>query len=34
MHQQGGKGIKNDDFICTKVKDLLKQKWVKDISLW
>ena len=33
-HQQGGKGIKNDDFICTKVKELLKQDWVMDVSLW
>ena len=33
-HQQGGKGIENDDYICTKVKDLLQCSFVKSIELW
>ena len=32
--QQGGKGVGNDDYICTNVKDLLKCDWVRDISQW
>ena len=31
-HQQGGKSIENDDYICTKVSELLKQKWVHSIQ--
>ena len=33
-HQQGGKSIENDDFICTKVKDLLECDWVKSVEVW
>ena len=33
-HQQGGKSIENDDYICTKVKELLQQDWVKNITEW
>tara|TARA_B100000965_G_C19580380_1_gene753257 strand:- start:854 stop:1396 length:543 start_codon:yes stop_codon:yes gene_type:complete len=35
-YQQGGKKIKNDDFICTgnKVKMLLKSNWVKPTDKW
>ena len=35
-NQQGGKKIKNDDYICSgkKVKELIDQDWVKDISEW
>ena len=33
-HQQGGKSIENDDYICTKVSELLAQDWVKDIGEW
>ena len=32
-HQQGGKSIENDDYICTKVSELLAQDWVKDIRV-
>lgn len=32
--QQGGQKIGNDDFICTKVKELVESDWVKDISEW
>ena len=32
--QQGGKGVGNDDYICTNVKDLLECEWVKSISVW
>ena len=32
--QQGGKGVGNDDYICTKVSDLLECDFVKDISEW
>ena len=31
-HQQGGKSIENDDYICTKVSELLKQTWVKSVD--
>ena len=31
-HQQGGKEIENDDYICTKVSELLKQTWVNRID--
>ena len=33
-HQQGGKSIENDDFICTKVPALLAQSWVRSIDEW
>ena len=33
-HQQGGKSIENDDFICTKVSALLAQSWVRSIDEW
>ena len=33
-HQQGGKSIENDDFICTKVSALLAQPWVRSIDEW
>ena len=33
-HQQGGKGIGNDDFICTKVSALLELEWVHPICEW
>ena len=33
-HQQGGKGIENDDYICTRVKDLVQCDFVKSISEW
>ena len=32
--QQGGKGVGNDDYICTNVKNLLECEWVKIISVW
>ena len=32
--QQGGKSIGNDDYICTKVADLLECDFVKEISEW
>ena len=32
--QQGGKGVGNDDYICTKVESLLECDWVKPIDLW
>ena len=32
--QQGGKGVGNDDYICTKVESLLQCNWVKSINLW
>tara|TARA_Y100000994_G_scaffold167417_1_gene137624 strand:- start:155 stop:694 length:540 start_codon:yes stop_codon:yes gene_type:complete len=32
--QQGGKGVGNDDYICTNVKNLLECEWVKSISVW
>ena len=32
--QQGGKGVGNDDYICTKVESLLQCDWVKSINLW
>ena len=32
--QQGGKGVGNDDYICTKVANLLECDFVKDISEW
>ena len=32
--QQGGKGVGNDDYICTNVKNLLECEWVKNISVW
>ena len=31
-HQQGGKSIENDDYICTKVTELLKQTWVHSVD--
>ena len=31
-HQQGGKSTENDDYICTKVSELLKQTWVNSID--
>ena len=33
-HQQGGKSIENDDFICTKVSTLLAQPWVRSVDEW
>jgi hypothetical protein len=33
-HQQGGKSIENDDYICTKVNKLVECDWVKNIHLW
>tara|TARA_B100000902_G_scaffold201730_1_gene192224 strand:- start:181 stop:723 length:543 start_codon:yes stop_codon:yes gene_type:complete len=33
-HQQGGKSIENDDFICTKVSTLIAQPWVRKIDEW
>lgn len=33
-HQQGGKKIKNDDYMCSNFKQLLKQSFVKHISEW
>ena len=33
-HQQGGKSIENDDYICTKVNKLIECDWVKNIHLW
>jgi hypothetical protein len=33
-HQQGGKSIKNDDYICTKVDKLLKLSFIKSIDQW
>lgn len=33
-HQQGGKSIKNDDYICTKVDKLLKLSFIKSIYQW
>tara|TARA_X000000368_G_scaffold370480_1_gene319672 strand:+ start:5435 stop:5977 length:543 start_codon:yes stop_codon:yes gene_type:complete len=35
-YQQGGRKIKNDDFICTgkKVKMLLESNWVKSADEW
>ena len=33
-HQQGGKKIGNDDFICVKVNELLQQDWVHHITEW
>ena len=33
-HQQGGKSIENDDFICTKVAALLEEPWVYTIEQW
>ena len=32
--QQGGKKVGNDDYICTKVANLLECDFVKDISEW
>ena len=32
--QQGGKGVGNDDYICTKVESLLKSDWVNSIDSW
>ena len=32
--QQGGKSFGNDDYICTKVADLLECDFVKEISEW
>ena len=32
--QQGGKGIGNDDYICTKVTNLLKCSFVKSLTEW
>ena len=32
--QQGGKGVGNDDYICTNVKNLLECECVKSISVW
>ncbi len=32
--QQGGKGVGNDDYICTKVESLLKSDWVNTIDSW
>ena len=32
--QQGGKGVGNDDYICTNVESLLECDWVKNINLW
>lgn len=33
-HQQGGKSIENDDYICTKVSELIKFDWVRPITQW
>ena len=33
-HQQGGKKIKNDDYMCSNIKILLKQSFVKQILDW
>lgn len=33
-HQQGGKSIQNDDYICTKVNKLINQAWVVSIAEW
>ena len=33
-HQQGGKKIKNDDYMCSNIKILMKQSFVKQISDW
>jgi len=33
-HQQGGKSIENDDYICTKVSTLIAQPWVRNINEW
>lgn len=34
-NQQGGKKIDNDDYMCTKVKELMQQPWVKTgIKQW
>ena len=33
-HQQGGKSIENDDYICTKVAALLAEPWVKTVDEW
>lgn len=33
-HQQGGGKIGNDDYICTKVAELLEQPWVIPMNLW
>ena len=33
-HQQGGKSIENDDYICTKVAQLIEQDWVQPITAW
>ena len=33
-HQQGGKSIENDDYICTKVSELIGFDWVRSIVEW
>ena len=33
-HQQGGKSIGNDDYICTKVDRLIECTFVKSINEW
>jgi hypothetical protein len=33
-HQQGGKSIGNDDYICTKVDRLLECNFVRSINEW
>ena len=33
-HQQGGKKIENDDYICTKVNKLIQEDWVHPITEW
>lgn len=33
-HQQGGKSIENDDYICTKVDKLLELSFIKTIDQW
>ena len=34
VHQQGGKKIKNDDFMCGNIEGLLRQPFVNHISKW
>lgn len=33
-HQQGGKGISNDDFMCTDVNKFIQRPYVKSIDQW
>ena len=34
VHQQGGKKIKNDDYMCGNIEGLLRQPFVNHISKW